>query len=69
LTFLKGHLLRRNIHKTISEEYLFFKILIVKVLFSNLPSKKGMSYVTYPMRVRVKQLSTGKKGVLMVFGK
>ncbi len=30
-----------------------FKISIVKVLFSNLPSKKGMSYVTYPMRERV----------------
>jgi hypothetical protein len=28
----------------------FLKIPIVKVLFSNLPSKKGMSYVTYPMR-------------------
>jgi hypothetical protein len=26
---------------------------MVKVLFSNLPSKKGMSYVTYPMRERV----------------
>jgi hypothetical protein len=31
----------------------FFKIFIVKALFSNLPSKKGMSYVTYPMRERV----------------
>jgi hypothetical protein len=26
---------------------------MVKVLFSNLPSKKGMSYVTYPVRERV----------------
>jgi hypothetical protein len=33
--------------------------LIVKVLFSNFPSKKGMSYVTYPVRERVK-LSRGQ---------
>jgi hypothetical protein len=33
----------------------FFEIPIVKVLFSNLLSKKGMSYVTYPMRERVKR--------------
>jgi hypothetical protein len=32
----------------------FVKIPIVKVLFSNLLSKKGMSYVTYPVRERVK---------------
>ncbi len=31
----------------------FFLIPTVKVLFSNLLSKKGMSYVTYPMRERV----------------
>jgi hypothetical protein len=31
----------------------FFKIPIVKVLFSSLLSKKGMSYVTYPVRGRV----------------
>jgi hypothetical protein len=30
------------------------KIPIVNVLFSNLLSKKGMSYVTYPVRERVK---------------
>jgi hypothetical protein len=29
---------------------IFFKISIDKVLFSNLPSKKSMSYVTYPVR-------------------
>jgi hypothetical protein len=54
-TFLKGHLLRRNINKIIFKEYIFFKILIVKVLFSNLPSKKGMSFVTYRVRERVKE--------------
>ncbi len=27
---------------------------MVNVLFSNFPSKKGMSYVTYPVRERVK---------------
>jgi hypothetical protein len=32
--------------------HLFLKISIDKVLFSNLPSKKSMSYVTYPMRER-----------------
>jgi hypothetical protein len=32
----------------------FLKIPIVKVLFRNLLSKKGMSYVTYPVRERVK---------------
>jgi hypothetical protein len=31
----------------------FLKIPIVKVLFRNLLSKKGMSYVTYPVRERV----------------
>jgi hypothetical protein len=30
----------------------FLKIPIVKVLFRNLLSKKGMSFVTYPMRER-----------------
>jgi hypothetical protein len=35
----------------------FKKIPIVKVLFSNLLSKKGMSYVTYPMRERVNLVS------------
>jgi hypothetical protein len=30
------------------------KIPIVKVLFRNLLSKKGMSYMTYPVRERVK---------------
>jgi hypothetical protein len=34
----------------------FFFIPIGKVLFSNLLSKKGMSYVTYPVRERVKYL-------------
>jgi hypothetical protein len=32
---------------------IFCKIPIVKVLFSNLLSKKGMSYVTYLVRERV----------------
>jgi hypothetical protein len=32
--------------------HIFFKIPIVKVLFSNLLSKKGMSYVTYPVKER-----------------
>ncbi len=32
--------------------HIFFKISIDKVLFSNLPSKKSMSYVTYPVRER-----------------
>jgi hypothetical protein len=59
LCFLKGHLLRRNINKIISEEYMiFFKILIVKVLFSSLPLKKGMSSVTYHVRERVKKHPT-----------
>jgi hypothetical protein len=38
----------------IREIHNFFKIPIVKVLFRNLLSKKGMSYVTYPVRERVK---------------
>ncbi len=34
----------------------FSKIPIVKVLFRNLLSKKGMSYVTYPMRERLNRI-------------
>ncbi len=35
--------------------------ITVKVLFSNLPSKKGMSYVTYPVRERVKYITSNEK--------
>ncbi len=40
------------------EIHYFLKISIVKVLLSNLLSKKGMSYVTYPVRERVKDSIT-----------
>jgi hypothetical protein len=53
--FLKGHLLRRNMYSQDNFRgiHYFLKIPIVKVLFSNLLSRKGMSDVTYPVRERV----------------